>query len=37
MHASQMAASSTGNVEAGLQTPKKSKAQLWNELKVNCA
>ena len=37
VHASQMAASSAGNGETGLQAPKKSKAQLWNELKIKCA
>lgn len=37
VHASQLATSSTGNGENGLQTLKKSKAQLWNELKINCA
>ena len=35
MHTSQMAASSTGNGE-GPSRPKKSKPQLWNELKVSC-
>lgn len=37
VHASQMAASSTGNGENGLHPTKKSKVQLWNELKINCA
>ena len=32
VHASQMGASST----SGGEGPKKSKAQLWNELKINC-
>lgn len=32
VHASQMGASSTGSAEA----PKKSKVQLWNDLKINC-
>ena len=36
IHASQMAASTTGSANMGLQTPKKSKAQLWNELKIKC-
>ncbi|KAI4124642.1 MAG: hypothetical protein LQ347_005660 [Umbilicaria vellea] len=35
VHASQMAASSTGNGENGLHPTKKSKVQLWNELKIN--
>lgn len=37
IHASQMAASSSGNADMSLQTPRKSKAQLWNEVKIKCA
>ncbi|KAI9881333.1 MAG: peroxin [Pleopsidium flavum] len=35
VHASQMEGSSMGNGEAGAERPRKSKAQLWNELKIN--
>ncbi|SLM39016.1 peroxin 3 [Lasallia pustulata] len=34
IHASQMAASSSGNADMSLQIPRKSKAQLWNEVKI---
>ena len=36
VHASQIAASSSGNGEAGSQGSRKSKAQLWAELKISC-
>jgi len=36
VHASQMGSSSMGNGESGAERPRKTKAQLWNELKINC-
>lgn len=35
VHASQMAASSVSNGESGTARPMKSKAQLWNDLKIS--
>jgi len=35
VHASQMAESSTGG-DGQLQKPKRSRAQLWNDLKISC-
>ena len=35
VHASQMGSSSI-NGESAAERPRKSKAQLWNELKINC-
>ena len=35
VHASQIADSSTGG-ESQSQRPRKSRAQLWNELKISC-
>ncbi|MCJ1247217.1 peroxin [Trapelia coarctata] len=35
LHTSQMAASSTGNGESDSPRPKKTKAQLWSELKIS--
>ena len=36
VHASQMEASSSGIGDSKLRNPSKTKAQLWNELKINC-
>ena len=36
MHTSQMAASSTDNGGSESPRPKKTKAQLWSELKISC-
>ena len=35
-HASQMETSSSGIGDSELRNPSKTKAQLWNELKINC-
>ncbi len=36
VHASQMGSSSVSNADSGAGRPRKSKVQLWNELKINC-
>lgn len=36
VHASQMGASNSGIGDSGPQNTSKTKAQLWNELKINC-
>ncbi len=36
VHASQMAASSSGSGESAPPKPLKTKAQLWSDLKINC-
>lgn len=36
VHASQMGASNSATGDSGLRNPSKTKAQLWNELKINC-
>ena len=36
VHASQMGSSSISNGEAGAERPRKSKAQLWDEVKISC-
>ena len=36
VHASQMAASSSGNGDYGVQKPPKTKVQLWSDLKISC-
>lgn len=36
VHASQMETSNSGMGDSELRIPSKTKAQLWNELKINC-